>query len=226
MFLSEPKPMWHKSACHKSLPFFCGFQINYHNLQISAQERFCRGGRGDTRVREAVPQASAVQLCQLGKQVNHLFTTTVSRWSRVKNLPRDGTRTVRSGWLEFEKAVTVTDRGGRGVLLAHRIVFTMKRTMTARPTQPHITPITIAVTSPAQKNTQRVGTEKKSSQDSLLKISVMFCSINWTVCLFCCNVHSLVWCHSCSAQSHQMRAPSLSLQQNNKYIDFNKYSPI
>lgn len=35
--------------------------------------------------------------------------------------------------------------------LSHRIVFTMKRTITARPTHPHITPITIAVTSPAQE---------------------------------------------------------------------------
>lgn len=27
MFLSEPEPTWHKSVCHKSLPFFCGFQF-------------------------------------------------------------------------------------------------------------------------------------------------------------------------------------------------------
>lgn len=31
----------------------------------------------------------------------------------------------------------------------YRTVFTMKRMITARPTQPHITPITMAVTSPA-----------------------------------------------------------------------------
>lgn len=99
MFLSEPKPMWHKSVCHKSLPFFCGFQFTtitfrsvLKNVSVGVG-----GWGGGTRVREAALQALAVQLCQLGKQVNHLFTTTVSRWSRVKNLPRDATRTVRSG---------------------------------------------------------------------------------------------------------------------------------
>lgn len=59
---------------------------------------------GATRVREAALQVVAVQPCQHGKQVNHLFTTTVSRWSRVKNLPRDGTRTVSCGLPEFEEA--------------------------------------------------------------------------------------------------------------------------
>lgn len=39
---------------------------------------------------------------------------------------------------------------------SYRIVFTMKRMITARPTQPHITPITMAVTSPAGGR----GTEK------------------------------------------------------------------
>lgn len=34
----------------------------------------------------------------------------------------------------------------------YRIVFTTKRTITARPTQPHITPITMAVTSPVEGN--------------------------------------------------------------------------
>lgn len=107
--------------------------------------------------------------------------------------------------------------GGGTVLLAYRIVFTMKRTMTARPTQPHITPITMAVTSPAQKDAQRVDLEKKTCQDSRLKMSVMFGSINCTVVgLLCHNVSSLVQCDGCRAQSHQKRAPSLSLQQNNK----------
>lgn len=66
---------------------------------------------GATQVREAALQVLAVQLCQHGKQVNHLFTTTVSRRSRVKNLPRDGT--VSSGLSEFEKAETVTDGQGK-----------------------------------------------------------------------------------------------------------------
>lgn len=45
----------------------------------------------------------------------------------------------------------------------YRIVFTMKRMMTARPTQPHITPITIAVTSPAEEETHKEAWQVKEN---------------------------------------------------------------
>ncbi len=55
----------------------------------------------------------------------------------------------------FSRLVT-TDTSEQQRKASYRIVFTMKRTITARPTQPHITPITIAVTSPAaQKHAGR-----------------------------------------------------------------------
>lgn len=46
-----------------------------------------------------------------------------------------------------KEAINISERHSK---TPYRIVFTMKRTITARPTQPHITPITIAVTSPAE----------------------------------------------------------------------------
>lgn len=157
--------------CNKSLLFFLRFPIVYQKLLEQCSRTFLLGGGGGHK-----SERQAGQLCQYGKQVNHLFTTTVSRWSRVKNLPRDGTRTKRSGFDQSSRELKSC--GGRDgenqIFFAHRIVFTMKRTITARPTQPHITPITMAVTSPARRSTLRVSTERKSSRGSLLNVSVTF----------------------------------------------------
>ena len=48
---------------------------------------------------------------------------------------------------------------------SYRIVFTMKRMITARPTQPHITPITMAVTSPAGGRGKRRDTSESAQLD-------------------------------------------------------------
>lgn len=54
------------------------------------------------------------------------------------------------------------DKQAAGRTTSYRIVFTMKRMMTARPTQPHITPMTMAVTSPAAENTKEARKFKAS----------------------------------------------------------------
>lgn len=82
-----------------------------------------------------------------GVSILHLFTTTVSRWRRVKNLSRERRRS------ELPRRSQAAARFFQNPLrrssaASYRIVFTMKRTITARPTHPHITPMTMEVTSP------------------------------------------------------------------------------
>lgn len=55
----------------------------------------------------------------------------------------------------------------------YRTVFTMKRMITARPTQPHITPITMAVTSPAGEGHARA----QDMKENLLKCSRQLVSV-------------------------------------------------
>lgn len=110
-------------------------------------------------------------------QVCHLFTTTVSLRRSVKNLPRDRIENERrlDAMLDlksdsFHSFCSSVDAGcsfcrsrnrmanrapewPRSSVEPYRIVFTTKRVMTARPTQPHMTPITIAVTSPVRRDT-------------------------------------------------------------------------
>lgn len=93
--------------------------------------------------------------------------------------------------------------------LSHRIVFTIKRTITARPTHPHITPITIAVTSPAQGKAQR-GSADRGKPPRVQRCDYLQRQRDF---LFVFFVRQSVVNRT---QSYQRKAPSLILQQNKK----------
>lgn len=63
----------------------------------------------------------------------------------------------------------------------YRMVFTMKRTITASPTQPHMTPMTMAVTSPAEGHDTGVFTKivRVKSSVRLLAQEAFRCVLTW-----------------------------------------------